>query len=234
MDRGKFIRCRNCDAIHHVSRFDRAPIYALLSGGIEEIAADDWRQFVQRHANHRLEPMEATGKTYFAGGSAVDPMGVGYIEVTNGHDQVLLRRSRKSIEEPLMYELVKGRIVDAGLSLEVQEHEIKKEMKYHFTWTPARPLDDDRIEFFIGLFKETVKGIDPNTVETSEYSHIDESVSYGLLDPHRIDALMTKCAAYFLPAELAAIRRFIESHRESCDVMTLRMRRRFTVEPSAG
>ena len=230
MARDKFIWCRNCSAIHHVTPFDRAPVYAVLSDAVEETATDDWRAFMQQHANHKLEPLEATGEKYFANGSALDPMSVGYIEVTNGHDRFLLRRSRKSIEEPLAYELMKGRIVATGLSLEVQENEIKKEMKYHFTWSPATPLNDDRIDLFIGLLKELVKGIDPNTVQITEYAYTDESVSYGSLDPDVIEALMMKCAAYFLPVELAAIRRFVESHRESCDVMTLLIRRQSAIE----
>jgi hypothetical protein len=193
------------------------------------MATDDWREFMLKHANHKLEPLEATDK-HFPQGLGVDPMSVGYIEVTDGHDRFWLRRSRKSIEEPFTYELMKGQVTETGLSLEVQENEIKKEMKYHFNWTPARPLDDDRIDFFIGLFKEVVKSIDPVTVRTSEYSDTDDSVSYGLLDLEVIEALMRKCAAYFLPAEVQAIRRFVESHRGSCDVMTLRMRHQFLIE----
>ena len=229
MVRAKFIRCRNCDAIHHISPFDKAPVYTVLSDGIEETSTDDWREFMQRHANHKLEPLESTGEQHFTHGSAVDPMGVGYIEVTNGYDHSLLRRSRKSITEPLTYELIEGTIVDHGISLEIQENEIKKEMKYHFTWTPAAPLDDNRIDFFIGLLKEWVKGIDPKSVKVSEYSYID-GIAYGLLDPLLIATLMAKCAAYFLPVELDAIRRFVETHRESSDVMTLLMRRQFTIE----
>src|SRR5919106_3853556 len=215
MVKDKFIRCRNCEAIHHISPFDKAPIYAVLSDGIVETAADDWRQFMQQHANHKLEPLESTGEQHFTHGSPADPMGMGYIEVTNGRDCFLLRRSRKSITEPLTYELIEGKIVDKGVRLEIQENEIKKEMKYHFMWTPASPLDDDRIDFFIGLLNEWVKGIDPKNVQISEYSYLDDCLSYGLLDPMMIDTLITKCAAYFQPVELDAIRRFVETHKES-------------------
>ena len=130
--------------------------------------------------------------------------------------------------------ITKGRLVETGGRLEVEENEIKKEMSYHFKWAPALPPGADRIELFIGLLKELVKGIDPNTVRISEYAHTDDAVAYGLLDQHVINALMMKCAAYFLPIEQEALRRFIDAHRESCDVMTLRMRQQFTIEDSAG
>jgi hypothetical protein len=230
MVRAKFIRCRNCDTIHHISPFDKAPIYTVLADRIEETSTDDWREFMQRHANHKLEPLESNVEQHFTNGSPVDPMGVGYIEVTNGHDHFLLRRSRTSITEPLTYELIEGKIVDHGMSLEIQENAIKKEMNYHFTWTPAVRFDDNRIDFFIGLLKEWVSGIDPKSIKLSEDSYMDGGVAYGLLDPLLVDTLMTKCAAYFLPVELDAIRRFVETHSESSDVMSLVMRRQFTIE----
>jgi hypothetical protein len=128
MDEGKFIRCRICNAIHHVTPFDRAPVYSHLPGELEVNSADDWREFMLQHAHHKLEPLHTYGTKYFAAGNAVDPMGVGYIEVTNGQEKFLLRRSRKSIAEPLAYELMKGRIVGMGRVLDVQENEIKKEI----------------------------------------------------------------------------------------------------------
>ena len=134
----------------------------------------------------------------------------------------------------MAYELMKGRIVGTGRVVEVQENEIKKEITYHFDWTPALPPGADRIELFIRLLKELVRAIDPNTVKISEYSYTDDALVYGLLDQSVIDALMVKCAAYFLPIEQEALRRFIDTHRETSDVLTLRMRQQFTVECSAG
>jgi hypothetical protein len=233
MDEGKFIRCHHCDAIHHVTPFDKAPVYALVSGQVETSSADDWRAFMEGHAHHKLEPLRATGEKYFGTRNPMDPMGVGYLEVTNGQEKFLLRRSRKSIAEPLAYELVKGKTVGPDATVEVQETEIKKEIKYHFNWTPALPPSDDKIDLFIALLKCLVKEIDPNTIQVTEYSYTGESVAYGRLNQDVIDALMRKCAAYFLAAEQEAICRFIHSHREGCDVMTLRVRQHFSVEDSA-
>ena len=61
-------------------------------------------------------------------------MSVAYVEVTNGRESYLLCRARKSIQEPMIYELVQGRLTDAGLTVEIQENEIKKELKNHFSW----------------------------------------------------------------------------------------------------
>jgi hypothetical protein len=44
-------------AIHHVTPFDRAPVYSLLAGEVEVNSADDWREFMLQHAHHKLEPL---------------------------------------------------------------------------------------------------------------------------------------------------------------------------------
>ena len=59
-------------------------------------------------------------------------MSVGYIEVTNGQDRYVVRRTRKSIQEPMSDELIRGRLANVGLTVEVQDSEIKKEIRTTF------------------------------------------------------------------------------------------------------
>jgi hypothetical protein len=228
MDDGKYIWCRNCGATHHVSGFDRYPTYQVVSGEVHETAADDWRDFMSKHAGHRLEPLTATGRDYFPGGPG-DPMTAAYIEASNGNETLLLCRSRRSIEEPVRYEIVKGQRVETRLSLEVQENEIRKEMKLHFSWAPAAPLDDEKIDLFLALVREVVRELDPHSLSTTEYSYTDDNISYAQLSSSLVDTLMAKCSGHFLPTELVALRRFIDSHREGCDVMALIKRRSISV-----
>ena len=223
MGNGKYIWCRNCEAIHHVSSFDRAPSYQIASGEIHEIPANDWRDFMGQHAGHKLEPLTATGNNYFPGGST-DPMAAVYIEASNGSETLVLRLSRGSIEESVRYEIMKGRLIENGFGLEIQEKEIRKEMQLHFSWAPAAPLT---------LFREIVSELDPKNVRTEEFSYSDDNISYGQLDSSTVDALMTRCAGHFLPVELASIRRFVETHREAGDVMALIKRRAVSVEQHA-
>jgi hypothetical protein len=226
----KFIRCCVCDAIHYVSRFDRSPAFVFLGDEVEAQAMDDWRLFMTQHAGHRLEPLEASGDKLFPGGSPLDPMSVCYIEVTNGQDRYVVRRARKSIQEPMSYELIRGRLTETDLTVEIQENEIKKEMKNHISWAPATCPDDDKINFFIGLIKDAVKILDPQRIQISETAYTDDSISYGTVDSAILDGVTERCAVYFLPDEVASLRRFVETHRSGCDVMTLVLRRRMTVE----
>jgi hypothetical protein len=41
MDNGRYIWCRNCGAIHHVTALDRYPIYALEGGEAQALPAND-------------------------------------------------------------------------------------------------------------------------------------------------------------------------------------------------
>ena len=178
---------------------------------------------MKRHEGHRLEPLEPLTEKSFPDASVFDPMSVGYVEVTNGRDRLLLRQMRRSIYEPLSFELVTGRLIEQGVTVGIQDNPIKKEMKYHFEWS-AEPLQDDKIDLFIELYRDVVKEIKPEEIEVGGFSFDDANVSYGLPEPRVVDLLMVKCAAYFRSNELLDIRKFIDSHLEGCDVMALVMR----------
>jgi hypothetical protein len=229
----EFIWCRTCDAVHHVTSYDKAPQYVYVDGEIDEIPADEWRAFMRQHEGHRLEPLKASGEKYFRGGSISDPMAVAYIEVTNGSDHLLLRQSRNNIAEPLSFELMRGRLVDQGVTVCIQDSEIKKEMRSHFKWD-SEAFEDEKINLFVQLFRDVVTAIEPDALEVSGFSSEDDNVTFGFLPADVIESLMAKCAPYFQPRELDDLRRFIDSHREPCDVLALVMRRELKVEQSAS
>jgi hypothetical protein len=228
----RFIWCRNCDAVHHVTSFDKAPLYSYSAGELEQIPSDDWHEFMKEHEGHRLEPLRALGEKYFMNGSSSDPMSVAYVEVTNGQDRLLLRQTRKSIYEPLNFELTAGRLIDQGVAVGIQATEIKQEMRYHFEWS-AEPLADEKIQLFIEILEDVAKGIQPKEIAVAAFSSEDANVSFGILHAGAIELLMAKCAAYFGTRELEDFRRFIDSHREPCDVLALVMRRQLKFEDPA-
>ena len=82
---------------------------------------------MKQHEGHRLEPLTASGEKYFCQGQMSDPMGVAYIEVTNGHDHMLLGQSREDIDDPSSFELTRGRLVDQGVAVCIQERNQKSD-----------------------------------------------------------------------------------------------------------
>ena len=226
----KFIRCRNCDAIHHVTAFDKVPNYSVSADGTNETAANDWNDFMIRHAGHRLEPFEASGQSYFPDGRSGDPMAAAYIEVTDGKEIILLRRGRSSIQEPVHFEVVPGRLVYRQSTLDIQEHTLRKEMKLHFPWAPAEPLSDEKIDLFVNLYRQVVSGLDARSVCGREFTMEEDNIAYGPLDDSARNPLLEKCRSFFSVAELKALGRFIDSHRDADDVLGVVVRRGMAVE----
>ena len=232
MDNDRYIWCRNCATIHHVTPFDRAPRYRRRLDEFVEEAANDWREFINRHAGHRLEPMVATNNDYYPDGSSFDPMRVRFLEISNGNETLLVRRSRGSIEEPFRYSVVDGRLIESGATLGVQEAAIRREMKLHFSWAPAAPFNDEQIDRFLGLLREVARSLDPDQTPGTAYAGPDEIVAYCALDDVTVAALMAKCGRSFQWNELESLRRFVDAHRQADDVLALVKRRTITVETS--
>ncbi len=118
MDQDKFIWCRNCGEIHHMSLFDKAPEYMVDQGEEIEVPMDDWGAFMHRHAGHKLQALRGIGRRYCPNGESWDPMMVEYIEATNGREWYVVRSSREAIEEPLKFDIVPGRLQYTGASVQ--------------------------------------------------------------------------------------------------------------------
>ena len=102
----QFLYCRICHEVHHLTPFDRAPIYQLEGMTVREIFTDDRRQFVDRHFGHEIEELKSVAEDRFPIGLPSDPMKVGYVEVTNGERSFVLRVSRSNIADPVSYRIV--------------------------------------------------------------------------------------------------------------------------------
>jgi hypothetical protein len=83
---------------------------------------------------------------------------------------------------------------------------------------------------FIGLFRDLICGIDPHTVCASGYSDMDDNINYCRLDAALVEALLDKCSHHFPPSGLLSLRRFVDSHRDSDDVMAVVKRRAVSFE----
>ncbi|MGH7927544.1 MAG: hypothetical protein ACREQV_07100 [Candidatus Binatia bacterium] len=228
MDNGKFILCRKCDTVHHVTPLDKTPAHGLDEA--KEIPTDDWRGFMDQHAGHGLEALKALGEQYFPQGLSSDPMAVAYLKVTNGQREYLLRRSRRSIAEPLRFERIDGNLGAPAVALDIQEREIRKELTLRFRGNDGEPFSEAKIDLFIALFRAIATQMDArNMIIDAEPSYTDDNIVYAALDAPAKDSLLKQCAGHFTPDEMQALRRFVESHGDGSDVMTLVLRRRMVI-----
>jgi hypothetical protein len=229
MDNRKFIRCRRCDAVHHVTFYDEPLLQASSSAAIKNISTDDWRRFMAQHAGHPLEPLRAAGELRFLVGSPSDPMAVAYLEVTNGQQPLLLRRSRSGITEPVRFERIDGFLSETDAGLAIQEAALRKELSLRFRCPDGRSLSAPQIELFIDLLRAVVRVLPPSELTVVEPSGDDDNTAYGALPASTRDLLLQQCAPCFSAAEVQALRAFIEAHRFGSDVMTVVLLRQFTV-----
>ena len=230
----KYIWCRDCDEIHHVSRFDGAPAYVMEGGEEREVGRDDGRAFLRRHAGHPLEALREIGEKCFPVGAAGDPMRVGYVEVTNGRESFVIRSFRKTIIDALQFELIRGRLKSYRVAVAIQEARLRQEMKQRLRSVASERAADEKTNLFIELLNDLVGGLNPDAIKVVGYDYADASLEYGQLEPPLVDALMRKCSAHFSAAELDAVRGFIDAHREPDDVLALLLKRDYAIEKAGA
>jgi hypothetical protein len=106
MSGDRFLYCCNCNQVHHVSPFDQAPIFEREGAEIQEIPADDRQRFTERHSGHVLQELFSIGEKQYPSSKVNDPMADSYLPVSNGRENLILRCFRRSITEPMMYEVL--------------------------------------------------------------------------------------------------------------------------------
>jgi hypothetical protein len=107
MPNRRFLYCRDCNAIHRVTVFDTAPFFEIDGLNVREVPQDDRRDFLNLHLGHRIGELNSIGEIRDEGDDGnVDPMKVSYVEVTDGREIFIVRSSRRSIADPLFYEVM--------------------------------------------------------------------------------------------------------------------------------
>jgi hypothetical protein len=122
----QFLYCRICNEVHHVTPFDTAPINDLEGMAVREIFIDDRRQFIDRHFDHEVEKLRSVTANHFPIGRLIDPMKVGYVEVTNGKEFFILRISRTSIADPVSYQMISRQMMLWEATKEGREDESQR------------------------------------------------------------------------------------------------------------
>ena len=226
----RYIWCRECDKLHHVTRFDGAPAYVMEGGEERQISRDDGRAFLERHASHPLETLRENGEKCFPVGAAGDPMRVGYVEATDGRESFVIRSFRRTIAEPLEFELIRGRLKPYRVAVAIQEARLRKEMKQRLRSVASERAAAEKTNLFIELLNDLVGDLNPDAIKVVGYDYADASLEYGWLEPPMVDVLMRRLSVHFSAAELDAVRGFIDAHREPDDVLALLLKRNYAIE----
>lgn len=101
-----FLYCYNCNAVHRITAFDTPPVFEIDGLNVREIPQDDRRDFMNLHLGHRIGELTSFSETQSKGDEIVDPMKVSYVDVTDGREILVVRSFRRSIADPLSYEVL--------------------------------------------------------------------------------------------------------------------------------
>ncbi|MDP9131428.1 MAG: hypothetical protein M3N35_13690 [Candidatus Binatota bacterium] len=133
----RFLYCCGCNEVHRVTPFDQAPIYERQGLHVREIPTDDRRRFMERHVGHAIEELSSVAEDWLEPQSIIDPMAESYIFVANERYFFLLRRSRRSIADPIVYQVMPRRLLPSALNLEALS-QWRRSLRAHWLLSKAR------------------------------------------------------------------------------------------------
>lgn len=234
----KLIRCIDCNAIHAVTPFDQAPEYTATDTngsrsavhGIEydTIEKNDYAAFAHKHAGHQTENLTVVENSSYSEGPYFDPHRVLYFESTNGKETFLIKRWRRTIADPVRYEMVPAKL-EVKMTVEIQQRDLEKQICYEM----REPLvTRDKVSRFIEIVQEEARHIDPEKGSEESIEVHDANISYLPLGEEQIDRILKKSRSIFTDEELAHIERFIRNNAEYDGVMSFLVKKTAIFHPA--
>ncbi len=238
----KLIRCTRCNKIipqFGFGDFAEDSLLPWVEWSSEDL--DEQKEFLRRHAGHPLEELFIDGETYFSDKPCFEPMKVAYVEASNGRQKFLIKRTRASLDRPVFYELIPGKIQVSGVSLEIQKDEILREIS---RLNGSLPLHSEKIKKFLEAFREEVERIPLDSINDEfEATPPGEAalLTYGSLNDARWERILHRCENDLQPSERKLVEKFIRENRQPGDVLDLQIKKTILisdtesfVENSAG
>ena len=234
----KLIRCIDCNAIHAITSLDQAPEYisAATADGrstahdveYDAIEKNDYAAFAHTHAGHHMENLTIIENSSYSEGPYFDPHRVLYFETTNGKDRFLIKRWRRSIADPVRYEMVPATL-EVKMTVEIQQRDIEKQMCHEMR---APLVTRDKVSRFLEIVQEEAMHIDPAKGSEESIEVHEANISYLPLSEEQIERILTKSRAIFTRNELAHLEHFIRNNAEYDGVMSFLVKKTAVFHPA--
>jgi hypothetical protein len=227
----KFIRCRECNEILPVPPFSPEWESADWLPGIEWSAEDAnlRRDFLSAHGSHPREELRADPETFFSEKPAFEAVKTSYFEATNGPERFLIRRTKPGLASPARYEILPGRMEISSAAVEIQEADLRRQIIAERN-PPA--FDAGKVSAFIEAIREEIAAIPPRLLSEA----IDETLEgdspaflFAALKEERWARILERVSGCFEPPEREWVGGFIRRHRRPGEVLSLLVRRAFSV-----
>jgi len=217
------IRCIDCNAVINMAEQDFTPYYTWHEGELEEHEANDREVFDQAHKGHRTEYLTSL-TTPLSNKPYREPVKTSYFEATNGTKNFLIKRWRASINEPVTYEIIDGRLEVIQEPARAQTEAIKKQLKADY----GSSITDEKVECFLTAIHKEIEKLDPADLVLSVEGETP-LIAYHLLGNNCVERILIRCQDKCNHDELRLLREFITEHNDYDDVMTVVVHTDFTV-----
>jgi hypothetical protein len=216
MSGARFLLCRRCAVLHPLDAEGIDP-----SPEARESIALERRGFESDHAGHRLEEATRTSPSSSLDRPVWDPMATLWFFVRSGPEELLVRASRVSVEEPRAYRL-DFEPPQSDALVEIDPPFVRRALDRHFypQAVAARKLDH-----FIGVLSELVAGMEAAAVQTSFDDAEYADAGIAPLPDALCRSLIERCAGVFDPWELERLEEFVALHRDEAGALALRVHR---------
>jgi len=211
----QLIRCTDCNEIFLKSPFDRRTEYERQYGSPSEsfrgVERDDFQDFLKNHRGHRFEDLEIIDQSFVSEKAYAEPVKVSYFKATNGKERFVIKKYRKSIDEPLRYQLIAGDYTLEPTGFEIQTKEIARQLNAEFK---VNPLTEAQIAAFLKLYRQVVEIIDPEDLERIPEESSNPLEVYYRLDGVGLAYLLRNCRNIFKDQEYLDVEAFVHRHKE--------------------
>jgi hypothetical protein len=210
----QLIRCKNCDQIFLKSPFDRHPQYELGPAdpleNFQEIARDDFQDFLIHHHGHQLENLKIVEDSYVSEMAYSEPVKTSFFKASNGREKFVIKKFRGRIDEPLKYQLIPGDYSLTCIAVRIQSEEISRQFEREL----KPPVSRNKRDAFLRLMGAIAEDVDVNDLERiAEESHHPLEVYYKIDDVH-VAYLLRNCRNIFKGQEYLAMEEFIHRHKD--------------------
>lgn len=221
---GTLIHCIDCNKVIHMTEWDFCTHYELWEGEIKEQEGNDRKTFEQRHKNHITEELipvtpAISDKPY------AEPFKSSYFEASNGKRRFVIKRWRRTIDDPCEYEIIDGMLEITHGKARAQAVAIKKQFRVEHDGA----ISEKKLNCFVKAIQDEVKNLDPDTLEVSAEGETP-LISFYQLDSESVKRILARCEDKFNWHELKLLRDFVVEHNEYDDVMTVVAKKTFSIK----
>jgi len=225
----RLTRCVDCNEIIFLSTYDFSLeyFYDAEKDVLTEEERDDRKDFEDRHQRHHLEELQLIDGSFISEGLYWEPVKASYFEVTNGYEKFVVKKWRKDVYAPLVYELIPGHLVFTRVSFSAQCDDIRKQFLKDMKLADN---ENEKADRFVDIVQSVISQMDEkdlsreNVCETGAPAHL-----HVLLSTDKIERIVEGCRGIFTPAEIRKIEKFIRENNEYNGVMTVLAKRHFEI-----